>query len=70
MLSVNDSVKVKNVCHVLKVFDEVTKIVSGSNYPTANLYLPEIWRIRDVLVKNLRMQCLCKNNGRKNVFEI
>jgi hypothetical protein len=51
VLSVDDWVKVENVCHVLEVFNEVTKIVSGSNYPTSNLFLPEVWRIRDVLGK-------------------
>jgi hypothetical protein len=40
--SVDDWVKVENVCHVLEVFNEVTKIVSGSNYPTSNLFLPEV----------------------------
>jgi hypothetical protein len=49
--SVDDWVKVENVCHVLEVFNELTKIVLGSNYPTSNLFLLEVWRIRDVLGK-------------------
>jgi hypothetical protein len=49
--SVDDWVKVENVCHILEVFNEVTKIVSGSNYPTYNLFLPEVWKLRDVLGK-------------------
>jgi len=52
--TVEDWVKVENVCQVLEVFNEVTKIISGSNYPTANLFLPEVWRIRDVLGKKCR----------------
>jgi hypothetical protein len=52
--SVDDWVKVENVCHVLEVFNEVTKIISWSNHPTANLFLPEVWRIRDVLGKKYK----------------
>jgi NDP-sugar pyrophosphorylase family protein len=52
--TVEDWVKVENVCHVLEVFNEVTKIISGSNYPTTNLFLHEVWRIKDVLGKNCR----------------
>jgi hypothetical protein len=52
--TVEDWVKVENVYHVLEVFNEVTKIILGSNYPTANLFLPEVWRIRDALGKKCR----------------
>jgi len=34
--------KVENVCLVLKVFNEVMNIISGSDYPTPNLFLPEV----------------------------
>ncbi|XP_062144804.1 zinc finger BED domain-containing protein RICESLEEPER 2-like [Alnus glutinosa] len=43
--------KVKSVCELLGVFNQVTKIVSGSDYPTSNLFLPEIWRMKEVLTK-------------------
>jgi hypothetical protein len=33
---------VENVNQVLSVFNDVTNVVSGSDYPTANLYLPEV----------------------------
>jgi hypothetical protein len=52
--TVEDLVKVENICHVLEVFNEVTKIISMSNYPTANLFLPGVWRIKDVLGKKCR----------------
>ncbi|XP_062155266.1 zinc finger BED domain-containing protein RICESLEEPER 2-like [Alnus glutinosa] len=42
--------KVKSVCELLGVFNRVTKIVSGSDYPTSNLFLPEIWRMKEVLI--------------------
>jgi hypothetical protein len=54
--TVEDWVKVENVCHVLKVFNEVTKIISWSNYPTLNFFLHKVWRIRDVLDKKCRYE--------------
>ncbi|XP_042944720.1 zinc finger BED domain-containing protein RICESLEEPER 1-like [Carya illinoinensis] len=49
--SVEDWTKVENVCQILAVFNEVTNIISGTEYPTANLFLPEVWRIKEVLNK-------------------
>jgi hypothetical protein len=34
--------EVANVNQVLEIFNEVTNIVSGSDYPTTNLFLPEV----------------------------
>ncbi|XP_075659050.1 zinc finger BED domain-containing protein RICESLEEPER 2-like [Castanea sativa] len=31
------------------VFEEVTNVISGSEYPTANIFLPEVWKIKEVL---------------------
>jgi hypothetical protein len=50
-LSHEDWDKVKSVCELLGVFNRVTKIVSGSDYPASNLFLPEIWRMKEVLIK-------------------
>jgi hypothetical protein len=41
---------VENVNQVLLVFNDVTNVVSGSDYSTANLYLPEVWRMKEVLI--------------------
>ncbi|KAG6633675.1 hypothetical protein CIPAW_12G065500 [Carya illinoinensis] len=49
--SVEDWTKVENVCQILAVFNEVTNIISGTEYPTTNLFLPEVWRIKEVLNK-------------------
>jgi hypothetical protein len=38
-----DWAKVEVVCQLLGVFNRVTKIVSGSDYPTSNLFLPKVW---------------------------
>jgi hypothetical protein len=42
--TVEDLRKVENVCHVLEVFNEVTKSIP-------NLFLPGVWRSKDVLGK-------------------
>ncbi|XP_057510755.1 zinc finger BED domain-containing protein RICESLEEPER 1-like [Actinidia eriantha] len=47
--SLEDWVKVKNVCQVLAIFNEVTNIISGSAYPTSNLFLTEVWRMKEIL---------------------
>lgn len=41
--SVEDWVKVKHVSEFLSVFNDVTNIMSGSEYPTSNLFLIEVW---------------------------
>jgi hypothetical protein len=37
------------VCQLLAVFNDVTNIVSSSNYPTSILFLPEVWMMKYVL---------------------
>ncbi|XP_074315377.1 zinc finger BED domain-containing protein RICESLEEPER 2-like [Silene latifolia] len=49
--SVDDWNRVEKVCEVLKVFKCVTNIISGSDYPTSNLFLMEVYRIKLVLDK-------------------
>jgi hypothetical protein len=41
--------KVENVNQLLPIFIEVTNIVFSSEYPTSNLFLPEIWRMKEIL---------------------
>ncbi|XP_025635831.1 zinc finger BED domain-containing protein RICESLEEPER 2-like [Arachis hypogaea] len=41
--------KVEKICKLLKVFNLATHVISGSEYPTANLYLPEVWRVKQVI---------------------
>ncbi|CAJ2637459.1 unnamed protein product [Trifolium pratense] len=36
----------KDVCGCLKLFNEVTELISGTKYPTANLYFPKICKIK------------------------
>jgi hypothetical protein len=41
--------KVENVNQVLAIFNDVTNIVSGSDYPTSNLFLPAVWRMKEIM---------------------
>ncbi|WOL20035.1 zinc finger BED domain-containing protein RICESLEEPER 2-like [Canna indica] len=46
--SEEDWKKVEKICKLLEVFNLATHVISGSDYPTANLYLPEVWRVKQV----------------------
>uniref|UniRef100_A0ACD6AFF9 Uncharacterized protein n=1 Tax=Avena sativa TaxID=4498 RepID=A0ACD6AFF9_AVESA len=39
----------KAVCKLLGVFFEATKVISGSKYPTANLYFQQMWQAKEAL---------------------
>lgn len=41
--------KVEKVCQFLEVFDLATLMISGSEYLTSNLYLAEVWRVKQVI---------------------
>jgi hypothetical protein len=43
--------KARAVCALLKPFYDATKIVSGSLYPTSNLYFHEMWEVKIALEK-------------------
>ncbi|KAH7844114.1 hypothetical protein Vadar_024508 [Vaccinium darrowii] len=45
--------KVDSAYKFLEIFDYVTNIISGSEYPTFNLFLMEVWRIKQTLGKCL-----------------
>ncbi|XP_071901069.1 zinc finger BED domain-containing protein RICESLEEPER 2-like [Coffea arabica] len=47
--SAEDWKKVEKVCSVLEKFWECTHIISGSDYPTSNLFLQELVKIKKVL---------------------
>ena len=42
-----------SMCEFLKPFYTMTNLISGSSYPTSNLYFGEIWRIELLLTSNL-----------------
>ena len=41
----DDWVKVEQICEILEVFNNVTHIISGSDYPTSNLFLCEVYKV-------------------------
>ena len=43
--------KIEKLLQVLKVFKDTTNIISGSKYPTSNLFLSEVHRIKVLLDK-------------------
>ncbi|XP_047339774.1 zinc finger BED domain-containing protein RICESLEEPER 2-like [Impatiens glandulifera] len=47
--SPDDWKKVKDVIDILEVFYEATNVISGVDYPTSNVYLAVIWRVKHVL---------------------
>ncbi|CAL1355290.1 unnamed protein product [Linum trigynum] len=51
--SEEDWENVKLVCDFLELFNDVTTMISGSAYPTANLFLPELCDIKLLLKKTL-----------------
>ena len=40
------------ICGLLEPFYQMTKLISGSSYPTANLYFMEVWKIQSWLGSN------------------
>ncbi|MFS8030886.1 putative HAT dimerization domain, ribonuclease H-like superfamily, hAT-like transposase, RNase-H [Helianthus anomalus] len=45
----DDWKKVEDVCSFLALFSVATKIISGSEYPTSNLFLSELYGIKEAL---------------------
>nr|XP_027099137.1 zinc finger BED domain-containing protein RICESLEEPER 2-like [Coffea arabica] len=41
--------KVEEVCKFLGIFHEITDMIFGSEYPTANIFLVELYRIKELL---------------------
>ncbi|XP_039042324.1 zinc finger BED domain-containing protein RICESLEEPER 2-like [Hibiscus syriacus] len=46
-----DWMRVEEVCSFLALFNEVNNIISDSKYPTSNLFLPELWSIKELLME-------------------
>ena len=49
LASVDDWEKATVVCSFLQEFNAVTNIISGTEYPTSNLFLPELYYIKILL---------------------
>ncbi|RID58697.1 hypothetical protein BRARA_F01974 [Brassica rapa] len=44
--------KIRDNVKYVKPFDQMTKLISGSSYPTSNLYFMEVWKIQSWLRSN------------------
>lgn len=44
--------RAKAICDFLEPFDEITRLMSGSTYPTSNLYFMQVWKIQNWLKSN------------------
>ena len=42
--------RIKDICDLLQPFDEITTIIYGTMYLTANLYLKNVWKIEFLLL--------------------
>lgn len=43
----------EKICEFLEPFYDTTNLISGSSYPTSNLYFMKIWKIEFLLKENL-----------------
>nr|GMC69067.1 zinc finger BED domain-containing protein RICESLEEPER 2-like [Ipomoea batatas] len=50
--SMEDWSKIEVVLGILVVFYEATQVISGTNYPTSNVFLGVVWRVKHVLNEN------------------
>lgn len=55
--SKDDWKKAEKVIRFLEVFSEATNVFSGCEYPTSNLFLPEIWKIKELLNETIADNC-------------
>nr|GMD70458.1 zinc finger BED domain-containing protein RICESLEEPER 2-like [Ipomoea batatas] len=46
--------RVEKICDFLMPFNEITKLFSGSTYPTSNLYFRQVWKIEYLLTMNMK----------------
>ncbi|KAL9661135.1 hypothetical protein QQ045_025956 [Rhodiola kirilowii] len=44
-----DWIKVEKICSFLRIFNDITEIISGTEYPTSNLFLLELVQIKEEL---------------------
>ncbi|XP_077215531.1 zinc finger BED domain-containing protein RICESLEEPER 3-like [Tasmannia lanceolata] len=51
--------KAEKICKFLGVFNGVTKLFSGTSYPTANVFLSEVWKIKQELTTHLLSDDQC-----------
>nr|GMC71496.1 zinc finger BED domain-containing protein RICESLEEPER 2-like [Ipomoea batatas] len=50
--SLEDWSKIEHVLSILEVFYEATQVISRTNYPTSNVFLGVVWKVKHVLNEN------------------
>ena len=48
--------RAEKICKFLSPFYTITNLMSGSSYPTSNLYFLQVWRIECLLNENLESE--------------
>ncbi|CAA0836411.1 Zinc finger BED domain-containing protein DAYSLEEPER [Striga hermonthica] len=51
--SVDDWSRGQKMFEFLRPFFDITKLMSGSSYPTSNVYFTQVWKIQCLLLKNV-----------------
>ena len=51
--SIDEWKRAKKMCAFLDPFYEITNLISGTSYPTSNLYFHQVWKIEFILNSNL-----------------
>lgn len=51
--SVEELAKIEEVCAFYRIFKVATTLISGLEYATSNLFLPELFRIKTILDEKL-----------------
>ncbi|KAL3646943.1 hypothetical protein CASFOL_009487 [Castilleja foliolosa] len=44
------------MCEFLRPFNVITNLMSGSSYPTSNLYFMQVWKIECLLIENMNSE--------------
>ncbi|XP_020985787.1 zinc finger BED domain-containing protein RICESLEEPER 2-like [Arachis duranensis] len=55
-LSVDECGRAERICEFLYPFYETTNLISGTSYPTSNLYFLQVYHIQCVLMESLRSE--------------
>ncbi|RYQ90845.1 hypothetical protein Ahy_B09g096814 [Arachis hypogaea] len=62
--------RTEKICDFLLPFYETTKLMSGTFYPTSNLYFLQVWQIQLILMNSLKNdEVLIRNMGEKMMIK-
>ena len=62
--------RTEKICDFLLPFYQTTKLMSGTSYPTSNLYFLQVWQIQLILMNSLKNdEVLIRNMGEKMMIK-